>query len=73
MPERSLRVRGADVDVLAALLDLVSDYYRVDISMFKPRFSRTVEVRISGPDPARVEKAYADIAKFASKMGWRIE
>ena len=63
-------VKGADIRVLSALVDLLAACYGVRVEVYKPRFSRRVEVRIEG-EGAR--QAYSALAEFASKTGWTIE
>ena len=73
MASRVVRVRKADPSVVAAVAELIADCRRVDIRVYKPRLSRTVEVEIKGPSEEAVERAYADLARFASRLGLRIE
>ncbi len=72
MPERLLKMKSVDLKILSALVDLIAEHRGVNIEIYKPRLSRTVEIRIRG-DGKAVEGAYADLAKFASRVGWRIE
>ena len=72
MAERVLRLKGSDLAILSALIDLLVEYHSVNIDVYKPRLSRSVEVRITG-DSSEADRVYKAIATFSAKVGWKIE
>ncbi|MCE4625821.1 MAG: hypothetical protein F7C35_08195 [Desulfurococcales archaeon] len=67
---RVVVIRGADLRVLSALADLLAECYGVRVELYKPRFSRRVDLRFEGE---RWKDAYNALAAFSSKVGWRLE
>ena len=70
--ERIVKIKKADIQFVDALTDIVSEVTMTKIKLYKPRFSRTIEVTIQG-SPESVDRALAYIARFASKVGWQVE
>ena len=70
--ERIVRIKKADIQFVDALTDIVSEATMAKIKVYKPRFSRTIEVTIQGSAES-VDRALAYIARFASKVGWQLE
>jgi len=68
---RSFKVKGVrDSKYLDAILTVLVETLNVRAGFYKPRFSRTYEVKIEGPDE---EKAFNLFTLYAAKVGWKIE
>ena len=68
---RRFKVKGVnDGRHLDGILSVLVEVLNVEASLYKPKLSRTYEVRIEGPDE---EKAFNLFALYAARVGWRIE
>lgn len=68
---RVFKVKGIkDTKYLDGILSVLVEILNIKASFFKPRFSRTYEVKIEGADE---EKAFNLFTLYAAKVGWKIE
>jgi len=68
---RSFKVKGIkDNKYLDGILSVLVEVFNIRAEFFKPRLSRTYEVKIEGPDE---EKAFNLFTLYAAKVGWKIE
>lgn len=68
---RIFKVKGIkDNKYLDGILSVLVEVLNVKAGFYKPRLSRTYEVKIEGPDE---EKAFNLFTLFAAKVGWKIE
>jgi len=66
----TVRIKGADLRVLSALIDVIAECTGSKLEAYKPRFSRVAEIRIEGSSES-VERAKNMLAKFSATAGWR--